>query len=1457
MPSSETELGFPSSFVRSWEGIDQRPSETRHFASWVLRDSCTWDEYWQDCSSITGDFFDPGVVAPLIDDVELVAVYEDLVEVSFRCGAPGDGSAEFASVLDVARFQRVDFPTIEQLYSSCGADGSGYSYLGTWQLHRSGSVDIMSGSVRPRSSVALEPDWDAAVMRFVLDVGAGEVSGGRGFPEFKQLAAGETLTAYNGTTYGEGTYYVEYQYPWTTGFMFGWTSIANDGYFADGNRSPWLSMEQYPAVAEGLSDTPGIFYVDHRAWALDVGIDWSENPFELVGVVYVQYDEKFWFECDPNGGDPYDGTSVTRSTDGLSGSRATGTAWWTTANATIACDVPTKAGWTFTGWNTRSDGSGTNYVNGAGVNGSQFAPGAHTLYAQWSQNSYPVTFWRVVDGAGTRISDSATEVGVGISVPELPAENARQGYEFAGWNTAQDGSGTTYSPGEAFVLDAAGGVDFWSLWEPLEQQVVFEANPGVGSTVPEGMPDPVVASTNSNATLPAADSAPERLGYTFTGWNTAEDGSGTAYVSGDPFPVGLSGGTLYAQWEPNVYQVVLYDSDGSNPRNVNSGAGDGTFDTEFRLQYAHTSEHPGRAISWNLQLDGSGESFVYDNSNYDYLPIDRTTIPDTGDEIALYQQVEWPVTYYWATAGGGTDFSAQWVLPGNSVTKSSNELSIAETPGWQFAGWDMGTDGEDVLYDYGAPFVLTAQALAASSRPAETFTAMYRPRNVKVTFRDGDTLVSDTVYVPYRDIGSDGEVSDPTSYRPNPTFTVPAAPEREGFEFKEWNTSPDGTGSGAAPGESFALPGAQDFVLHAVWKDPQTLNYSGPSEFQITDPFYAAIPLVDWDGTGQGNHVLNAASSADLDVSFDVRESSATICSLEESLAFDGATYRTDTTIRVLSLGTCSISMSQAGNSDVSSAEGEFAIDLVGIPRVIEVDERPAGTGIKNFWLSQSYVDADDVSRDTYDPITVTTSTPEICSITVIGRMLSAAKISGGTCEISIIQDGRDGTDSLTFFEPYESNFSTFFKFDQSVSFNEDGIVPFIAGVSDEVDLDISLEEGLEGNATWLAIEVDESWVGQADLVGGVPVPRTSTVCEVNDDEQTIRLRATGQCGIFGEISGNETFEDWSSFDVQPPVATGRFVVKEGFFITLDAGVGAVNTSSIISAEGMAITLPVPTLSGQSFVGWNIEADGSGRDYRAGEQEWSGNEGLTLHAQWEERAPILAADQSRPHAAVGSAAYVFPDGARTPTPLTITGLSRITAGESEFQMDLEGNEEGAAELDEASQTLFFRTGKEGIATGRGFMPGTLAEVWLFSEPTFLGETLVGPDGTFSKVFDVPEDIELGEHTIQAEGTASNGELKAVAAGVIIAGATEELPMSGGGSGQPASPEVPVDVPPSVEDPMGSESDLHSALPLTGATATGLEFALLILIAGLAVFSFRLWLPPRSPRGRSGTEAPPN
>jgi hypothetical protein len=69
--------------------------------------------------------------------------------------------------------------------------------------------------------------------------------------------------------------------------------------------------------------------------------------------------------------------------------------------------------------------------------------------------------------------------------------------------------------------------------------------------------------------------------------------------------------------------------------------------------------------------------------------------------------------------------------------------------------------------------------------------------------------------------------------------------------------------------------------------------------------------------------------------------------------------------------------------------------------------------------------------------------------------------------------------------------------------------------------------------------------------------------------------------------------------------------------------------------------------------------------------------------------------------------------------------------------------------------------------GDGLTPGSKFSVWLFSEPTKLGEGIVSDDSTFKKVFLIPDGLETGSHTLQINGMSSDKKVVSLTTGVIL------------------------------------------------------------------------------------------
>ena len=143
------------------------------------------------------------------------------------------------------------------------------------------------------------------------------------------------------------------------------------------------------------------------------------------------------------------------------------------------------------------------------------------------------------DGTGTKTTVRIN--GADGKVPECPF--SREGYTFYKWNTKQDGSGTSYEEGDAVQEDK--GHTLYAQWS---FDLTLEANDGTGTKT-------TVRINGTGGKIPECPFSREK--YSFAGWNTKQDGSGTSYEEGDAVPQDKDH-TLYAQWE--IIPIILEDS---------------------------------------------------------------------------------------------------------------------------------------------------------------------------------------------------------------------------------------------------------------------------------------------------------------------------------------------------------------------------------------------------------------------------------------------------------------------------------------------------------------------------------------------------------------------------------------------------------------------------------------------------------------------------------------------------------------------------------------------------------------------------------------------------------------------------------------------------------------------------------------------------------------------------------
>ncbi|GBU29314.1 hypothetical protein R84B8_02878 [Treponema sp. R8-4-B8] len=111
----------------------------------------------------------------------------------------------------------------------------------------------------------------------------------------------------------------------------------------------------------------------------------------------------------------------------------------------------------FGGWNTQSNGGGTNYADNAVYTVTENV----TLYAKWQNEvQYTVTF-NANGASGTAPAAQSVDPGMVINLPGV-GSMTNTGKTFDGWNTLANGSGTSYAEGTAYTVNA--NVTLYAKW---------------------------------------------------------------------------------------------------------------------------------------------------------------------------------------------------------------------------------------------------------------------------------------------------------------------------------------------------------------------------------------------------------------------------------------------------------------------------------------------------------------------------------------------------------------------------------------------------------------------------------------------------------------------------------------------------------------------------------------------------------------------------------------------------------------------------------------------------------------------------------------------------------------------------------------------------------------------------------------------------------------------------------
>lgn len=596
---------------------------------------------------------------------------------------------------------------------------------------------------------------------------------------------------------------------------------------------------------------------------------------------------------------------------------------------------PIRTGHTFGGWYTDQNCTRAWEFDNT-------VSGPMTLYAKWTANTYTVTF-DAKGGVLTDVEGSKT-VTYGAAYGDLPAPT-RAGYDFAGWFTAEDESGTQVTAETMVSMTAAhtlyalwkeGEADYTvrHLWQNTEddgytqhetetksgttgQQTAAEAKSYTGFTAQSVTQAEIKADgsttieikydrtrhtvtwkngsdvlrTDTNVKYGAKPvysgepPAKTATGHTFvfTGWNTAENGSGTALTSSTTVTEDV---TYYAQFSDsaNTYQITYENvADAANPN-------------PFFYTY-------GTAVTL-APATRTGYTFGgwYEDSSFNGEQVKEIVADATGNKTLYAKWTPIPYTVSWGANGGTLDgsYTSGTVDYGTVITKptptregytfigwepevpatvpNQNSTFTAQwrlnqyTLSWNANGGTLTGSYTSGTVDYGT--VITAPV---PTRTGYTFTS-WDP-NVPNTMPDSDqsftaqwTANTYTVTLDANG-GSVNPSSATVTY--NGTYGTLPTPFRQGYTFTGWFTEADG-GSKVEP--STPVSRTEDHTLYARWVEDATKYDLWIGGVQVTggsaqdvfgngtvsyDPDRNILTLNNYSYTGDGTASISNATIGD------------------------------------------------------------------------------------------------------------------------------------------------------------------------------------------------------------------------------------------------------------------------------------------------------------------------------------------------------------------------------------------------------------------------------------------------------------------------------------------------------------------------------------------------------------------------------------------------------------------
>lgn len=485
---------------------------------------------------------------------------------------------------------------------------------------------------------------------------------------------------------------------------------------------------------------------------------------------------------------------------------------------------PTRTGYDFAGWFTSSDG-------GATLSDTEFDFTTTTikedtnLYAKWTVQTLKISFDKNAnDVSGTMSGQEFTYEDLPVTLTEHAYDRTKTGYYFAGWNT--NANGTEYYFYDQFEITqsnwdyvrnyASGDVSLtlYAQWQIIQYNVYFDTTGGLWT-------DTSVSSSqwinwHTTATEPTA---PKRAGYTFAGWFTSTDDGATLSEKFN-FSTAISENiTLYAKWN-ELALTITFNANGGSGRMAAQTINGSDLSSGQALS-ASTFEREGYYF-WGWSKSESAEtvdfadSEVISDSNWENLyESGGVTLYAVWNEISYYVYFE---------TNGGSEIEPQTLYYWKDNRKVTKPNDPTRT-GYTFAGW---------YADYGCTTAFDFNSQIPVDSTMIYIYAKWEAESLTVNF--------------YANGGTGSMTAQTITYDQLPQSLNANNFSKEGYNFTNWNTIADGSGTNYSNGATISASNWQKGTLdlYAQW-EIQKFKVS----FITNDGSAVATQIVEWNKTAE------------------------------------------------------------------------------------------------------------------------------------------------------------------------------------------------------------------------------------------------------------------------------------------------------------------------------------------------------------------------------------------------------------------------------------------------------------------------------------------------------------------------------------------------------------------------------------------------------------------------------